>query len=85
MIHEAVLGVGDPPAHETGRRREPRCGAAIRDRRCSLWRRLSLGPDSGKRTLSKLEQIRKNVESLEPVWSSTEMDPDRVDAFFEGR
>ncbi|KAL1747002.1 hypothetical protein HDZ31DRAFT_80820 [Schizophyllum fasciatum] len=47
------------------------------------WRRLPLGPDSGKRTLAKLEQIRQNVESLEPVWSSTDMTDEHIDAFYE--
>ncbi|KAL1750180.1 hypothetical protein FB107DRAFT_224330 [Schizophyllum commune] len=49
------------------------------------WRRLPLGPDSGKRTLAKLEQIRQNVEGLVPVWSSTDMASDQIEAFYEGK
>ncbi|KAL1736885.1 hypothetical protein EV714DRAFT_197943 [Schizophyllum commune] len=49
------------------------------------WRRLPLGPDAGKRILGKLQLMKENVEAYEPIWSTTDMDEDKIEDFFKQR
>ncbi|KIY45559.1 NAD(P)-binding protein [Fistulina hepatica ATCC 64428] len=46
------------------------------------WRRIPLGPDCGKRVLAKIKLLQENVEGLEPVWTSTDMAQEMVQAKF---
>ncbi|KAL1742039.1 hypothetical protein HDZ31DRAFT_84415 [Schizophyllum fasciatum] len=49
------------------------------------WRRLPLGPDAGKRILAKIQLMKENVEAYEPIWSTTDMDEDKIENFFRQR
>jgi len=48
------------------------------------WLRVPLGPDCGKRMLEKIDSLRENVLALEPVWSSTDYEPERLKALSQG-
>lgn len=45
--------------------------------------RVPLGPDSGARMFKKLKVIEDNVTAMEPVWSSTNVEKERVHEFAE--
>lgn len=40
--------------------------------------RVPLGPDCGTRMLKKLKSIEENVKVMEPVWSSTDLEKERL-------
>ncbi|KAI0041404.1 NAD-P-binding protein [Auriscalpium vulgare] len=42
------------------------------------WVRVPLGPDSGKRMRARLAQLAENVDAMEPIWSSTDMDEEQI-------
>lgn len=42
------------------------------------WVRLPLGPDCGRRMRAKIQTLGENVDALEQVWSSTDMDADKI-------
>ncbi|KAI0722075.1 NAD-P-binding protein [Fomitopsis betulina] len=46
--------------------------------------RVPLGPDSGERMLSKIQELQDNVEAFEPIWRSTDVEPERVMFFPRG-
>jgi len=48
------------------------------------WLRVPLGPDAGELTLGKIDQLRENVKALEPIWRSTDVDPERLKFFPRG-
>ncbi|KAI0041405.1 NAD-P-binding protein [Auriscalpium vulgare] len=47
------------------------------------WVRVPLGPDSVKRMRVKLAQLAENVDAMEPIWSSTDMDEEQIRALRE--
>lgn len=46
--------------------------------------RVPLGPDCGARMLKKLKSIEENVNVMEPVWSSTDVEKERLHEFVQG-
>lgn len=48
------------------------------------WVRLPLGPDCGRRMMAKIQTLTDNVNALEPVWSSTDMDAEQLKAVKDG-
>ncbi|KAI0308480.1 hypothetical protein OF83DRAFT_1180768 [Amylostereum chailletii] len=44
------------------------------------WTRVPLGPDCGARMKAKLKIIAENVDAFEPVWSSTDIEKERLNA-----
>lgn len=46
--------------------------------------RVPLGPDCGTRMLKKLKSIEENVNAMEPVWRSTDVEKERLHEFVEG-
>jgi hypothetical protein len=47
------------------------------------WLRIPLGPDCGASWRAKLRLVAENVEALEPIWSSTEMDEEQLERIRE--
>lgn len=43
------------------------------------WLRVLLGRDSGERFLSRVQTWKENVEATERIWSSTEIDPAKLE------
>ncbi|KAH9940656.1 NAD-P-binding protein [Amylocystis lapponica] len=48
------------------------------------WLRVPMGTDCGKRVLDKLSSIAENVKVLAPIWSSTDVEPERLKFYLEG-
>lgn len=48
------------------------------------WLRVPLGPDCGERMLWKIQQLKENAEALEPIWRSTDVEPERLKFFPRG-
>ncbi|KAH9945528.1 NAD-P-binding protein [Amylocystis lapponica] len=48
------------------------------------WLRVPLGTDCGKRLSAKLASMAENVQAFEPVWSSTDVEPERLKFYPEG-
>ncbi|KAH9945541.1 NAD-P-binding protein [Amylocystis lapponica] len=48
------------------------------------WLRVPLGPDCGQRLLDTLGSITENVKALEPIWSSTDVEPERLKFYPDG-
>jgi len=46
------------------------------------WVRVLLGPDAGNRMKSKLATLAANVDALEPIWMSTDMDDAKLNELF---
>ncbi|THH05043.1 hypothetical protein EW146_g10006, partial [Bondarzewia mesenterica] len=43
------------------------------------WIRLLLGKDSGERYVRKMQTWKENIDATEKIWSSTELDPAKVE------
>ena len=48
------------------------------------WLRVPLGPDCGERMLWKIQQLKDNAEAFEPIWRSTDVEPERLKFFPRG-
>jgi len=47
----------------------------------SAWLRVPLGTDCGRRMREKIETLEENVKAFEPVWKSTNVEPERLKLF----
>ncbi|PCH43289.1 NAD(P)-binding protein [Wolfiporia cocos MD-104 SS10] len=45
------------------------------------WLRVPLGPDCGERMLHKIAVLEENVKAFEPIWRSTDMEPEKLKLF----
>ncbi|KAF9818992.1 hypothetical protein IEO21_02406 [Rhodonia placenta] len=48
------------------------------------WLRVPLGPDCGDRLLQKITTLEENVRAFEPIWRSTDVEPERLQFFPRG-
>ncbi|KZT64731.1 NAD(P)-binding protein [Daedalea quercina L-15889] len=48
------------------------------------WLRIPLGPDCGERIIKKIQVLKENAEAFEPIWRSTDVEPERLKFFARG-
>lgn len=48
------------------------------------WIRVPLGPDCGEGMLQKIRVLKENAEAFEPIWRSTDVEPERLRFFPRG-
>ncbi|KAI0916220.1 hypothetical protein AcV5_003218 [Taiwanofungus camphoratus] len=48
------------------------------------WLRVPLGPDCGEGMLKKISTLEENVKVFEPIWRSTDVEPERLKFFPQG-
>lgn len=48
------------------------------------WLRVPLGPDAGERMLERIQTLKENAEVFEPIWRSTDVEPERLKFFPRG-
>jgi len=48
------------------------------------WIRVPLGPDCGETMLNKLSILKENVDAFEPIWRSTDVEPEKLKYYSEG-
>ncbi|GBE84252.1 NADP-dependent 3-hydroxy acid dehydrogenase [Sparassis crispa] len=48
------------------------------------WMRLPMGTDCGELMLAKINIVKENVESFEPIWRSTDVERERLNDFAQG-
>ncbi|PCH37048.1 NAD(P)-binding protein [Wolfiporia cocos MD-104 SS10] len=60
--------------HDTGLAKELAGGQGVKKE----WIRVPLGPDCGELMLQKIAAMTENVKALEPIWRSTDVEPERL-------
>ncbi|KZT64729.1 NAD(P)-binding protein [Daedalea quercina L-15889] len=48
------------------------------------WLRVPLGPDCGRNMLRRIQILKESVEAFEPIWNSTDVEPERLQFFPRG-